>query len=122
MCNWEVLNNKEIIGILIGDTVLIRQLIIDYTLPRMSGPMIRDFGIKIGYTNEQDNIKKTRISYMSEILDYVIKKDKVSIFFKELFDLQRYRNIKYEYDHRTYEELYYELISFRHLHHLVSLY
>ena len=81
--NYELLRNKEIIYILDGDTLIEEVDDIKIAMPYLSGPMLCELSQKFGCYQEYywGNSSKTNLSrwqYMDNILEYVIKENKVS--------------------------------------------
>ena len=97
MKDWNVLKNRKIIDLIIGDATIKDDLIFQYKMPYMKGNDIYEFAEKLG-KNAFSLPKASRWVYMSEILEYIIEENKINIFFKELLELKRFRNINYPYD------------------------
>lgn len=111
MKNWEVLLDRDIIYLLIGDSTIINGLFLDYKMPYMSGPDICNFGSRLGLErNYWESDKLSRWMYMENILKYVIENDKVNFFFKEFLKLNRFKKIEKSVEYSTINELYYDLV------------
>lgn len=110
--DWNLLKDREIINMMIGDSKIKNDIFIDYKMPYMRASDIYDFGRKIGMDDRYwKDDKLSRWMYMEIVLDYVIKEKQINLFFKELLNLKRFRNIG-EIDHyKSANELYWESIN-----------
>lgn len=110
--DWNLLKDREIIDLMIGDSKIKNDIFIDYKMPYMRGIDICNFGKEIGIdVSYWDKGKLSRWMYMEKVIDNVIKEKKVSLFFKELLNLKRFRGIG-EIDHyKSANELYWESIN-----------
>ena len=107
MLNWEVLRDREIINLIIGDKSYNNNNFIELSMPYMSGKEICDFSRNIGF--EQDYSNKSRWMYMDELLEYIISNNQISVFFNELIELKRFRKNIYHFVHDQ-NYIYYETI------------
>lgn len=92
MKDWNVLKNRKIIDLIIGDSIIKDDFVFQYKMPYMSGNNILEFSKKLG-KEDFSGEKLSRWMYMSELLEYTIEKNIMNLFFKELFNLRRFRNI-----------------------------
>lgn len=112
MKTWNVLNDKEIIKLMIGDSAIKCGFTQDYMMPRMSGPNICEFGNSIGMNlNYWGNKKLSRWEYMQDVITYAINNNKLDLFFKNFFDLRRYRDLGKNSYYKSACELYWEYIN-----------
>lgn len=93
--NYELLRNKEIIYILDGDTLIEEVDDIKIAMPYLSGPMLCELSQKFGCYQEYywGNSSKTNLSrwqYMDNILEYVIKENKVSQLLSYMMAKERF--------------------------------
>lgn len=113
MKDWNLLKDREIIDLIIGDKAVIDDWFSDYRMPYMTGQSICDFAKKIGLNSDKWlNEKKSRWQYMEMIINYVANENKINLFFEQLFQLKRFRNIKNNNSLDMYsdQELYWKLI------------
>lgn len=112
MKNWNVLKEKDIIDLMIGDSAIESDGLFDYTMPSMSGPSICEFGGKFGLNIDYWNSEKmSRWLYMKKILDYVIDNNLINLFFKELLDLKRFKDTCKKNIHKNASSFYWECVS-----------
>lgn len=108
MLNWDVLRDREIINLIIGDKKYINNSYIELSMPYMSGKEICDFSRKVGFEQEYSN--KSRWMYMDELLEYIISNSKISRFFNELIELKRFKNniniFMHDQNYIYYETIY----------------
>ena len=93
--NYELLRNKEIIYIFDGDTLIEEVDDIKIAMPYLSGPMLCELSQKFGCYQEYywGNSSKTNLSrwqYMDNILEYVIKENKVSQLLSYMMAKERF--------------------------------
>ena len=93
--NYELLRNKEIIAILDGDTQIEEVNDIRISMPYLSGPMLCKLSQKFGCYQEYywGNSSKSNLSrwqYMDNILEYVIKENKVSQLLSYMMEKERF--------------------------------
>ena len=93
--NYELLRNKEIIAILDGDTQIEEVNDIRISMPYLSGPMLCELSQKFGCYQEYywGNSSKSNLSrwqYMDNILEYVIKENKVSQLLSYMMEKERF--------------------------------
>ncbi len=109
--SWNVLIDKDIINIMIGDSNVADDLFLEYKMPYMSGPNICDFGAKLGLNKDYWNSDKlSRWMYMENVLNYVVDNNKINLFFKELFNLKRFKKVENIEYHKSAYELYWDLV------------
>ena len=110
--NWDVLLDKDIIGLMIGDSDVTVDMFYEYKMPYMSGPDICSFGETLGFHQDYCNSNKlSRCNYMENVLKYVIKDSKVNLFFKELLKLKRFRNVENAGYYGSAQALYWQMAS-----------
>jgi len=111
MKDWNVLKDREIIDLMIGDSMVKSDYLYDYTMPKMSGPKICEFGSLFGVDRDYwSDEKKSRWMYMEDIIDYVIKKNMVNLFFKELLNLKRFRKVCMEERYKDSNQVYWDYV------------
>ena len=94
MKDWNLLKDREIISLIIGDVGLTYDSIfIDLKMPYMRGIDICDFASSLGLTINYNEEKLSRKEYMERVLDYVINNHKINEFFQNLFELKRFRGV-----------------------------
>ena len=113
MNNWEVIKNKKIIDLFIGDGSLRNSTIFeDLRMPYMKGEEICIFGKKIGISIKYNEKKISRWEYMEKVVDYAIEKNKIDIFFKEITSMERF---EYLVDELTYvsspQKYYWDIVN-----------
>lgn len=112
MINWNLLKDRSIINIIIGDDNYKNDVFIDYRMPNMSGQDIWNFGYELGIEKDYwKNQKKSRWQYMEDVLSYVIEKGKINEFFKKLLELKRFKKISALNPYKSVSELYWECIN-----------
>ena len=113
MGNWNVLLNRKILDLFIGDGSLKNNVVFEkLTMPYMTGEEICDFGNKIGCIINYNKEKLSRWQYMERIVNYAIQEDKVNDFFKSLISMERF---EYLVDENTYvnspQEYYWDIVN-----------
>lgn len=93
--NYSVLRAKDIIAILDGDFKIEEVDGIRIAMPHLSGPMLCELSQKFGCYQEYywGNSSKTNLSrwqYMDNLLEYVIKENKVSQLLSYMMDKERF--------------------------------
>lgn len=93
--NYNLLKNKDIIAILDGDFQIEEVDGIRIAMPYLSGPMLCELSQKFGCYQEYywGNTSKTNLSrwqYMDNLLEYVIKENKVSQLLSYMMDKERF--------------------------------
>lgn len=93
--NYELLRNKEIIAILDGDTQIEEVNDIRISMPYLSGPMLCELSQKFGcyqeyYWGNSSKSNLSRCQYMDNILEYVIKENKVSQLLSYMMEKERF--------------------------------
>ena len=110
MKDWNVLINRTIIDLMIGDSLIKDDLLFQYKMPYMRGQDICELAKKIGKPDFSSD-KLSHWVYMSELLEYVIENKKISIFFRELLELKRFRHFNYQReDYRDSGMIYWEIV------------
>lgn len=95
MKDWNLLKDKEIIALLIGDKPVADELIYQFSMPYMKGLEICELSSKLGLIQRYDSAdKKSRTNYMNDLIEYAIKNNRINSFFKELINLKRFRGIR----------------------------
>ena len=82
----------KIISLIIGDEIIREDMTFEYKMPYMTENDIIEFAKKVG-KNEISLPKASRWVYMSELLEYIVERNIVNIFFRELLNLRRFRTI-----------------------------
>lgn len=109
--DWNVLIDREIINMIIGDSKVTDDMFLEYKMPYMSGPNICEFGSKLGIDKDYWNSDKlSRWMYMENVLKYAINNNKINDFFKELFELKRFKKVENKEYYSTVNTLYYDLV------------
>lgn len=94
MKDWNLLKDREIISLMIGDIGITNDTIfVDLIMPYMRGIDICDFANSLGLNIIYNEEKLSRKEYMERTLDYVIENNKINEFFQKLFELKRFRAI-----------------------------
>ena len=93
--NYDLLRSKDIIAILDGDTQIEELDGLRIAMPYLSGPMLCELSQKFGYYQEYywGNGSKPNLSrwqYMDNILEYVIKENKVNQLLSYMMDKERF--------------------------------
>ena len=93
--NYELLRNKEIIAILDCDTQIEEVNDIRISMPYLSGPMLCELSQKFGcyqeyYWGNSSKPNLSRWQYMDNILEYVIKENKVSQLLSYMMEKERF--------------------------------
>lgn len=91
MADNNLLRNREIIDILIGDSIVYE----NYRMPYYSGPQLCElstlFGLPVSYVWGGTN--KSRWQYMDALLSYTIKTNKIFALFSYIFDFARFKSL-----------------------------
>ena len=98
MKDWNLLRDRKIIDLMIGDRPIPQYSIFEYKMPYMRGIDICNFSNKFGLVQDLDKEKKSRWQYMDELLKFVTENNKINLFFKEFIDLKRFREVLDEND------------------------
>lgn len=93
--NYNLLKNKEIIAILDGDMQIEEVDGIRVAMPYLSGPILWELSQKFGcyqeyYWGNSSKPNLSRWQYMDNILEYVIKENKVSQLLSYMMDKERF--------------------------------
>lgn len=114
MKDWNVLKDREIINLIIGDKPVEDDLFYQYTMPYMKEQEICEFSSKLGFIQDyHKDKKKSRFKYMEDLIDYVIKNNKINTFFEELIKLKRFRIINTDATANFYDAntIYWKIIN-----------
>lgn len=95
MSNFKLLEQKEIINILIGDTVLLEKDDKQYCMPYLSGPQLCEISKKYGLECEYSwsGGAKSRWQYMKDLIEYLDINNAVEELIKDLFDFGKFSKI-----------------------------
>ena len=94
MKDWNLVKDREIISLIIGDKEINENMSFQtLIMPYMSGKDICDFAKLLGLSIIYNEEKLSRKEYMERVLDYSIKNNIINNFFKELFELKRFRKV-----------------------------
>ena len=93
--NYDLLRNKDIIAILDGDSQIEEIDGIRISMPYLSGPMLCELSQKFGcyqeyYWGNSSKPNLSRWQYMDNILEYVIKENKVSQLLSYMMEKERF--------------------------------
>lgn len=93
--NYDLLRSKDIIAILDGDTQIEELDGLRIAMPYLSGPMLCELSQKFGcyqeyYWGNGSKPNLSRWQYMDNILEYVIKENKVSQLLSYMMDKERF--------------------------------
>ena len=111
MKDWNLLKDKEIIELIIGDIIIENNYIWELRMPYMTGKDICEFSSKIGLNQEYNDCNKlSRKEYMLNTLEYAILNKKINLFFKELFKLKRFRKMELPIEMSNIDQLYWETV------------
>lgn len=93
--NYNLLRAKDIIAILDGDTQIEELDGLRIAMPYLSGPMLCELSQKFGcyqeyYWGNGSKPNLSRWQYMDNILEYVIKENKVSQLLSYMMDKERF--------------------------------
>lgn len=109
MNDYSLLNNREIINILIGDTKLFEQ----YGLPYMSGPNLCQlctlFGLPMSYTWGGTNY--SRWQYMQSLLEFLNKNGRIPELLSYLFEMSRFTELNSIGDIEKIKTIHKEIVS-----------
>lgn len=110
MSDFKLLVQREIIDILIGDTVIFEKDDKQFRLPYLSGPMLCDISTKFGLecTYSWRGGGKSRWQYLKDLIEYLDQRDDVDDLLKELFDFKKFNEILKDYKNRSEIEQYYK--------------
>lgn len=98
MSDLNLLKNKKIINLFIGDTPVKNDFIQEQRMPYMKGFQICDFSKKIGLEQNYNEAKLSRWKYMKNTINYVVENNKINCFFKELLEIKRFEELADDYD------------------------
>lgn len=112
MTDWNVLKNRSIIDMFIGDKEIDNNgIYIKIIMPRMNGKDICDFGRLIGIDIDYNKEKLSRWQYMELVIDYSIRNNKINLFFKELINKERFEYlVDISNGYESPESLYWNIV------------
>lgn len=111
MKNWNVLKDREIISLIIGDIAITdNMLYMNLIMPYMRGVDICDFANSLGLNINYIVEKLSRKEYMEKVLDYIIERNLINEFFRKLFELKRFRSLCSR-SRNNQSEIYWQTIS-----------
>lgn len=91
MNDYNLLNRREIIDILIGDTVLGDNELYNVAMPRLSGPKLvqicKDFGLDTDYGSQ------SRWVYLNDLMNYVNDNKRTDEFLQYMFNLDKFTDL-----------------------------
>lgn len=95
MSDLKLLAQRDIIDILIGDTIVFEKDDKQFRLPYLSGPMLCGISVKYGLecTYSWSGGGKSRWQYLKDLIEYLDQRDAVDELLKELFDFGRFNQI-----------------------------
>ncbi len=109
MNDFSIINNRKIIDILIGDTIVVEQ----YRLPYLSGPdlcqLSSSFGLIKTYT--WGGVNCSRWIYMQSLLTYLNKQGRVSELLSYLLDMKRFTELNSLGDIKKVKETYKRILT-----------
>ncbi len=102
MSDLKLLAQRDIIDILIGDTIVFEKDDKQFRLPYLSGPMLCGISVKYGLecTYSWSGGGKSRWQYLKDLIEYLDQRDAVDDLLKELFDFRRYNEVLKDYKNR----------------------
>lgn len=107
--NFSLLQNRKIIDVLIGDTVVYD----NYGMPYMSGPNLCEisttFGLIQAYSWDGGN--KSRWQYMEELFEYLNKQDRVADLLSFLFKIDRFKQLSQLGDSLEIQKIYKGIVN-----------
>ena len=111
MKNWNLLKDKEIVSMIIGE----QDFKCNYTyiarMPYMRAKDISDFSLELGFKQKSEtNKNNSRKGQMIDLLDYVIQNKKINEFFKNLLNLKRFRGIEKSNLAFSIDEAYWNIV------------
>ena len=114
MSDFKLLAQRDIINILIGDTVILEKDDKQFRLPYLSGPMLcalsTKFGLECTYTFGGGG--KSRWQYLKDLIEYLDQRGAVDELLKELFDFRNFNETLKEYKNRSeIEHCYKDMIQ-----------
>lgn len=110
MSDFKLLAQRDIINILIGDTVILEKDDKQFCLPYLSGPMLCNVSMKYGLecNYSWSGGGKSRWQYLKDLIEYLDQQDAVDDLLIELFDFGRFNEILKDYKNRSVIEQYYK--------------
>ena len=95
MSEFKLLAQRDIIDILIGNTIVLEKDDKQFRLPYLSGPMLCALSTKFGLecTYSFGGGGKSRWQYLKDLIEYLDQRDAVDELLKELFDFSRFNQI-----------------------------
>lgn len=111
MKNWNVLKDREIISLIIGDIAITNNMLyMNLIMPYMRGVDICSFANSLGLNINYNVEKLSRKEYMEKVLDYIIERNLINEFFRKLFELKRFRSLCSRSGNNQ-SEIYWQTIS-----------
>lgn len=113
MSDFKLLTQREIIDILIGDTIIFEKETQQFRLPYLSGPILcaisTRFGLEQSYTWGGG---MSRWQYLKELLDYLDNKGSVGDFIKYLLDFSNFQDVlKDVKDRKDIQDYYKDIVK-----------
>ena len=109
MMDFSLLQNRKIIDVLIGDTIVYD----NYRMPNMTGPVLCQvctrFGLAESYSWNGGN--KSRWQYMEELLEYLNKQDRVAELLSFLFKIDRFTQLSQLGDSLEIQKFYKGIVN-----------
>ena len=87
--DFELLKQKEIINILIGDTKYGENE--EISMPYLSGPILCEISTIFGFAVDYFETRHSRWMYLYDLLEYCIKNEKVSDLLLYIFDKKQFK-------------------------------
>lgn len=109
MNDFSIINNRKIIDILIGDTIVVEQ----YRLPYLSGPELCQLSTLFGLikTYTWGGVNCSRWIYMQSLLTYLNKQGRVSELLSYLLDMKRFTELNSLGDINKVKETYRRILT-----------
>ena len=116
--SYELLTNREIIDILIGDTeyddlIIESEPTIKVAMPYLNGPVLCDlctlFGLPTTYSWSGGSL--SRWMYMENLLEHCISKDRCSELLVYLFDKRQFQTLLSDYSSETIDFAYSKIVE-----------
>lgn len=109
MSDFNLLNNRNIIDIFIGDTVLIKEEEVELRFPYLSGPNLCSLCTQFGYPQEYiEGSILSRWKYMQILLEFLDERNKIPTLLSYLFEFARFESTLKFLNDTTQIKYYYE--------------
>ena len=109
--NWNVLINRDIINIFIGDVVIKEDLFNQYRMPYLRGEDIfelaKNFNLELSY---DVGPKHSRWKYMQILIEHCIKQKQVSELINQLIELKNFKNVLKNVEPRYIRSMHNDLV------------